>query len=138
MIQIGVNLVEPLEFHASDLVECPTLPSIRVPRERRVSERRSIAVRATITLPDDAALLEGHTVDLSATGASITLPFKLSQGQRCLIDLELEAFGSSSTFHIPAQVRYCVKMESDQFRAGVRFGPIDDATAALIAALLNT
>ena len=82
-------------------------------------------------------MLPAHTVDLSHVGASITLPFQLASGQKCLIDLELAACGMTSVFHIPAEVRYCVQMGTARFRAGVRFGEVDPATQALIAAALG-
>jgi hypothetical protein len=42
------------------------------------------------------------------------------------------------SFHIQAEVRYCVPMNDGRFRAGVRFGDTDAATSALIAAILKT
>lgn len=140
MTQIAGSLVEAHEFDASDLVQSPA-PSPRQRNsfaERRAAERRSIEVRATVTIPEESALLEGHTVDLSLGGASITMPFELPRGRACLIDLEFEACGSCSTFSIPAEVRYCVRMDDGEFRAGVRFGQIDEATAAFLAAVLTT
>ena len=80
-------------------------------------------------------MLPGHTVDLSQAGASFTVPFELAQGQKCLIDLELEACGDTAVFHIPAEVRYCVQMGRSRWRAGMRFGETDPATSALIGDL---
>lgn len=141
MSQRAGNLVEAHEFDASDLVQSPPARSQQIPalaQERRTAERRSIEVRATITIPDESTLLEGQTVDLSVGGASITLPFELARGCTCLIELEFEACGSSSIFRIPAEVRYCVKMDGGEFRAGMRFGRIDEATAAFLSAVLAT
>ena len=141
MGQTAGTLVEAHEFDASDLVESSAPrnhQSADLAQNRRSTERRSIEVRATIMIPDESALLEGQTVDLSLGGASITMPFELARGSTCLIDLEFEAFGSSSTFRIPAEVRYCVKMDGGEFRAGVRFGQIDEATTAFITAVLTT
>ena len=84
------------------------------------------------------SVLPGHTVDLSQSGASFTVPFELDQGQQCLIDLELEACGETAVFHIPAEVRYCVQMGRSRWRAGMRFGETDPATSALIEAILKT
>ena len=134
---IGGDVLEADELQASDLAPFTGLRKVSNPEERRTSVRRSIEVRATVTVPDQAALLEGHTVDLSVGGASITLPFEVAPGQACLIELEFAAFGASDALRIPAQVRYCVRMEHTGFRAGVCFGRIDDATAAFIAAVTN-
>jgi hypothetical protein len=124
------SLVEAHEYLGDELPE-----PARV--ERRSDERKSVGIRARVTLPG-MSVLPGHTVDLSRAGASITVPFELAQGQQCLIDLELQACGVTSAFHIPAEVRYCVQMGKARFRAGVRFGETDAATSAFIAAILKT
>jgi hypothetical protein len=121
--------VEAYEFHADDLVAIPVV-------ERRDDPRRSLGIRATVTVYGKS-VLPGHTIDLSQAGASITVPYELAQGQQCLIDLELEACGVTSAFHIPAEVRYCVQLAETRFRAGMRFGDMDAATSALIAAVLS-
>jgi hypothetical protein len=123
------SLVEAHEYLGDELPE-----PVRV--ERRSYERKSVGIRAKITVPG-LSVLPGHTVDLSRAGASITVPFELAQGQQCLIDLELQACGVISAFHIPAEVRYCVQMGKARFRAGVRFGETDPATSAFIAAILK-
>jgi hypothetical protein len=124
------SLVEAHEYLGDELPEPVTV-------ERRSYERKSVGIRAKITVPG-MSVLPGHTVDLSRAGASITVPFELAQGQQCLIDLELQACGVISAFHIPAEVRYCVQMGKARFRAGVRFGETDPATSAFIAAILKT
>ena len=124
------SLVEAHEYLGDELPE-----PVRV--ERRSYERKSVGIRAKVTVPG-MSVLPGHTVDLSRAGASITVPFELAQGQQCLIDLELQACGVISAFHIPAEVRYCVQMGKARFRAGVRFGETDPATSAFIAAILKT
>jgi len=123
-------LVEAHEYYGDELVRRATL-------ERRGYERKSVAIHAKVTVPG-MSVLPGHTVDMSRAGASITVPFELAHGQACLIDLELEACGQTSTFHIPGEVRYCVRMGNGRFRAGVRFGETDAATSAFIAAILKT
>jgi hypothetical protein len=127
------DLLESHEFLTADLAESQRVPCLE---ERRESERKSIGIRAKVTVPGKS-VLPAHTVDLSRAGASITLPFQLAYGQKCLIDLELAACGMTSVFHIPAEVRYCVQMGTARFRAGVRFGTVDPATEALIAAALG-
>ena len=133
MSKVAESLVEAHEFHADDLAASQRNPRID---ERRDSQRKSIAIRANITVPGKS-VLPGHTVDLSRSGASITVPFELTQGQKCLIDLELQACGDTSSFHIPAEVRYCVQMGKARFRAGIQFGETDAATTALLTAVLR-
>jgi hypothetical protein len=124
------SLVEAHEYHGDELPE-PVMV------ERRSYERKSVGIRAKVTVPG-MSVLPGHTIDLSRAGASITVPFELAIGQQCLIDLQLEACGETRAFHIPAEVRYCVQMSKGRFRAGVRFGETDAATSAFIAAILKT
>jgi hypothetical protein len=124
------SLVEAHEYYGEDLVRRATL-------ERRNYERKSVSIRAKVTVPG-MSILPGHTVDMSRAGASITMPFELAYGQQCLIDMELQACGETMAFHIQAEVRYCVAMNNGRFRAGVRFGDTDAATSALIAAILKT
>ena len=128
------DLLQSHEFLTADLAESQRVPCIP---ERRGAERKSIGIRAKVTVPGKS-VLPAHTVDLSHAGASITLPFQLASGQKCLIDLELAACGMTSIFHIPAEVRYCVQMATGRFRAGVRFGETDAATSAFIASILKT
>jgi hypothetical protein len=122
-------LYEAHEYLADDLF-------VPASHERRSAERKSIAIRATVTVPGKS-VLPGHTVDLSRAGASITVPFDLAQEQECLIDLELHACGTTGAFHIPAEVRYCVPMSRGRFRIGMRFGRMDTATTAFIETILN-
>jgi PilZ domain-containing protein len=124
------SLLEAHEYFGEDLVRRASL-------ERRSYERKSVTIRAKVTVPG-MSILPGHTVDMSRAGASITMPFELAHGQQCLIDLELQACGETSSFHIQAEVRYCVPMKDGRFRAGVRFAETDAATSAFIAAILKT
>lgn len=124
------SLIESHEYYGEELVRRATL-------ERRNYERKSIAIRAKVTVPG-VSVLPAHLIDMSRAGASITVPFELAHGQQCLIDLKLEACGAISDFHIQAEVRYCVSMSDGRFRAGLRFADTDAATSALIAAILKT
>ncbi len=135
MNTVAESLVEAHEYYAEELIDAEQLIR-RAALERRNHERRSVALHARVTAPG-IAVLPAHTVDLSRSGASITLPFELAAGQLCLIDLELEVCGESRAFHIAAEVCYCVIMGEGRFRAGVRFGEIDAATAAFIASILK-
>jgi c-di-GMP-binding flagellar brake protein YcgR len=131
MSPFAEQVVQSHEFQTADLAESTR---IRVPNERRRERREGIAVHATVRVPgrDD---LRGHTVDLSRGGASVSVPFALALGQQCSIDLELEACGITGSFHIPAEVRYCVEMDVCRHRVGLRFGVMDQQTSGLLDAL---
>jgi PilZ domain len=134
--EVTETAVEAHEFHAAELTAAAELTKWPM-EERRSHERKSVVIRAKVTIYGKS-VLPGHTVDLSQAGASFTVPFELAQGQKCLIDLELEACGDTAMFHIPAEVRYCVQMGRSRWRAGMRFGETDTATSALIEAILKT
>jgi hypothetical protein len=133
MANTAADPLESHEFSAADLADSARIPIVV---ERRHDARRSIALRAKVTVMG-RSVLPGHTVDLSLQGASLTLPFPLSNGQACAIDLELEACGITGEYHIVAQVRYCVAAVNSRFRIGVSFENLDEATTALITSLLN-
>jgi len=123
------------DFHADELPgHADELGGLRA--DRRGHERTSLAIRASVTVLGKS-VLPATTIDLSNAGASITLPYELAPGQSCLIELELQACGVTGAFRIPAEVRYCVQLGQSRFRAGMRFGEMDAATAALIAAVLQ-
>jgi hypothetical protein len=133
MANTAADPIESHEFSTADLADSARIPIVV---ERRRELRRSIALRARVTVMG-LSVLPGHLVDLSRQGASLTLPFPLSNGQACAIDLELEACGITGDYHIAAKVRYCVPAINARYRIGVRFEELDEATAALITSLLN-
>jgi hypothetical protein len=133
MSEPAKKALESHEFSNDDLADSIRTPAVK---ERRREGRHSIALRAKVTVLG-LSVLPGHTVDLSRAGASLFLPFALGEGQRCAIDLELQACGITGGFHIPAEVRYCVETQS-RYRIGVRFTDLDASTAALIASLLQS
>ena len=104
------SLIESHEYDGEELVRRATL-------ERRNYERKSVAIRANVSVAG-MSVLPGHIVDMSRVGASITVPFDLAHGQQCLIDLELEACGDISEFHIQAEVRYCVPIGDGRVPCG--------------------
>src|SRR5438477_8618721 len=104
MSKAGVATAESHEYLTGDL------PPARVgwaAPDRRVERRDAFSVRAVLTIPG-RSVLPGRTLDLSRGGASMIVPFELAPGQVCNIDFELEACGDCSSFHIGAEVRYCV------------------------------
>jgi hypothetical protein len=127
-------IAESHEFLTGDLPRTPVGWSTP---ERRTERRDAFGVRAILTIPG-RSVLPGRTLDLSRGGASMIVPFELAPGQICNIDFELEACGDCTTFHIGAEVRYCVELGANRFRVGLQFGDMDDKTAALIASVLKS
>jgi hypothetical protein len=61
---VAEDLLQSHEYLTADLAESQRLPRIE---ERRESERKSVGIRAKITVPGKS-VLPAHTVDLSSTG----------------------------------------------------------------------
>lgn len=108
-------------------------PSIAA-SERRNVQRAAIRLEADITLPGDLTIVS-HTLDISANGISLEVPYMLGNGQRCSIELDLSAFNGPKWVELIAEVRNCVPDGEDQFRAGMQFVDLPPEVAAVIAAI---
>jgi len=126
-------LREP-EVEREPTVEVPVL--LEPEAERRASHRKVFSVQARVTVPG-VQVLNAHTIDLSTGGVGVTMPFALEPGQDCVLDLALEACGTTGEFHIGARVCYCVPRGGKLFRTGMQFTKVDEATTALIAAAMR-
>lgn len=104
------------------------------PPERRNVQRAAIRLEADITLPGDLTIVS-HTLDISASGISLEVPYMLESGQRCTIELDLSPFNGPKWVELIAEVRNCVPDGEDQFRAGMQFVDLPPEVAAVIAAI---
>jgi c-di-GMP-binding flagellar brake protein YcgR len=92
---------------------------------RRTAQRAHLHVKADVTLPGDLTIV-GHTLDISAGGLSIEVPYELKLGQRCEIELNLSKMGGPKWIQVIGEVRYCSQADDDTFRAGLQFVDVDD------------
>jgi c-di-GMP-binding flagellar brake protein YcgR len=92
---------------------------------RRIAQRAHLHVKADVTLPGDLTIV-GHTLDISAGGLSLEVPYELQLGQRCEIELNLSKMGGPSWVQVIGEVRYCSAADDDTFRAGLQFVDMDD------------
>lgn len=102
--------------------------------DRRIDTRCGMRLEADVTLPGDLTIV-GHTMDLSAGGISIEVPYMLEFGQECMIELDLSALGGPSWLQLTAEVRHCRQLDGEQFIAGLRFIDPDPVMSELLSSL---
>jgi c-di-GMP-binding flagellar brake protein YcgR len=99
--------------------------------ERRVKPRTRLHIKADVTLPGDLTIV-GHTLDISAGGMSLEVPYSLEPGQRCEIELNLAKLGGPSWVQVVAEVRHCTEVDNQCFEAGLQFVDMPVQTAELL------
>jgi c-di-GMP-binding flagellar brake protein YcgR len=99
--------------------------------ERRVKPRARLHLKADVTLPGDLTIV-GHTLDISASGMSLEVPYSLEPGQRCEIELNLAKLGGPSWLQVVAEVRHCTEVDNQCFEAGLQFVDLQAQTAELL------
>lgn len=103
-------------------------------RERRQGRRKALHLRADVTLPGDLTIAS-HTIDLSAGGALIEVPYKLEAGALCTIEFFTAPVAALRGAVIKAEVRHC-GLRGERFYAGLQFLELDPAVRAALDALL--
>jgi c-di-GMP-binding flagellar brake protein YcgR len=106
------------------------------PRERRVSLRKAIRVRARITLEGETLFL-ADTIDLSHGGLSITSKHPLNLEQKCNVELATGVLEIAKPPVLQAEVVYCARLREDEYRIGLRFTFVSVEAEALIMAVLS-
>jgi len=98
---------------------------------RRLQRRERLSVKADVTLPGDLTIV-GHTLDISAGGLSIEVPYSLSIGERCEIELSLTKLGGPKWVQVVGEVRNCKQIDDDSFRVGLQFVDMDEQLKKLL------
>lgn len=88
-----------------------------------------------MTLPGDLTIV-GHTLDISATGLSLDVPYRLEPGQRCEIELNLSKLGGPSWVRVVGEVKHCVSCSNERFQAGLMFVDLDARLVELLDAYI--
>lgn len=101
------------------------------PSERRTSKRKVLLTHADIEL-SETEMLSGHAVDISLGGAGLVSPVNLRIGQEVAIGMSLSVCGMNHRISLSGRVAYCVKMGIDNFRVGLQWIHLDDATESFI------
>ena len=110
--------------------------SLESSRERRVSDRKVVSLRARVQLPD-STVLDGQTVDLSKTGVALYAPRQLQADQDCRLTIELSVCGEELELRLLGRVCYCTEQATGRFRTGMRFVGMESGTAKLLSQLLS-
>lgn len=98
---------------------------------RRVVPRKPLRARAQVAAPG-AAVQNGMTVDLSASGVSIMLAEQVANGALCTLRFEMPVAGKTHVVQATAIVVYCVCVGQKGFRIGFHFNLVDHARTQLI------
>lgn len=118
--------------HRSDKHKTPKSP---VPTERRIKQRSHLHIKADVTLPGDLTIV-GHTLDISASGLSLEVPYKLEPGQRCEIELNLAKLGGPNWVQVVAEVKHCTSSNDGHFQVGLQFVDLDAELTKLLEAYI--
>lgn len=110
--------------------------SLESGKERRISERKVVSLRARVQLPD-GTVLDGQTVDLSRTGVGLYSPRQLQTDQDCRLTIELSVCGENLELRLLGRVCYCSEQAKSRFRTGMRFVGMEVGTAKLLSQLLS-
>ena len=102
--------------------------------DRRASPRKALRLRATLTAP--GRTVPSQTIDLSAGGVCVALPFALSTGDECGVCIDLSACGSETQLELRGRVCYCVQI-GEKFRIGLQFVRMTTAGASFLRRLLR-
>ncbi|MET0987172.1 MAG: PilZ domain-containing protein [Steroidobacteraceae bacterium] len=101
--------------------------------DRRQARRKKLHLRADVTLPGDLTIAS-HTVDLSAGGALIEVPYKLDIGAECTIEFVTAPVAALRGVAIKATVRHC-GLRGERFYAGLQFPQQDPQVQAGLESL---
>lgn len=85
---------------------------------------------------DGAAPLPGRTLDISATGMSLTLGHKLAVGQSGQVSFELFLDGKAQILTCRSKVSYCI-FSGDDFKLGFQFVNLELSTLTAITKFLR-
>jgi hypothetical protein len=99
--------------------------------ERRTTRRKALQLRAVLTVPPGRTL-QSQTIDVSAGGICVGLPFELTNDDECTISLDL----LGDPIEISGRVCYCVATR-DGFRVGMQFVRMDQKIAQVLESALS-
>lgn len=98
--------------------------------DQRSGARKIVRTKAVIAI-DGMKPFPARTLDLGASGMSISFDHKLEVGQMLNVSFELYAEGKAQILTCRSKVNYCI-FSGDAFKIGVLFVNLDLATAATI------
>lgn len=102
--------------------------------ERRVYPRKKLHLRADVTLPGDLTI-ESHTLDISANGAMVKVPYRLEEGAECTISFRCARSGALRGACVRGIVKHCT-LNGEHFFAGLHFPDMPDSVQEALVSLL--
>jgi c-di-GMP-binding flagellar brake protein YcgR len=104
--------------------------------ERRESPRKTLRLRAALRAPGRPTL-NTNTLDISAGGVCVELPYGLDISTECEIDINLDACGTTHLIRLYGRVCYAVQMGERVFRTGMQFVRMRTDVASQLATLFK-
>ncbi len=89
-----------------------------------------------VIVMDGMPPLQGRTLDIGATGMSLTFEHKLAVGHLGQVSFELFLDGKPQVMTCRSKVTYCI-FSGDHFKIGYQFVNLDLATSAAITKFLR-
>jgi len=100
------------------------------------STTRKIVRGKVVVVMDGVAPQQGRTIDISATGLSLTFEHKLAVGHMGQVTFELFVEGKGHILGCRSKVSYCI-FSGDHFKIGFQFVNLDAVTGATINKFLR-
>jgi hypothetical protein len=97
--------------------------------------RKIVRTKAVVVM-DGLAPRQARTLDLGATGLSLTFDHKLEVGHMGQVSFELFLDGKAQLLTCRGKVSYCI-FSGDHFKIGYQFGTLDLSTSAAINKFLR-
>lgn len=103
--------------------------------DQRSGARKIVRSKAVLVM-DGMPPLQGRTLDISASGLSLTFDHKLATGDIGMVSFELFVEGRAQILSCRSRVNYCI-FSGDHFKIGFQFMNPDLATMATINKFLR-
>ncbi|WGG48608.1 MULTISPECIES: PilZ domain-containing protein [Rugamonas] len=103
--------------------------------DHRSAARKIMRSKAVVVM-DGAPPAQGRTLDIGASGMSITFDSKLAVGQMGQVMFELFLDGKAQIMTCRSKVSYCI-FSGDHFKIGYQFMNLDQPTLASITKFLR-
>lgn len=103
--------------------------------DQRSTARKIVRSKAVVAM-DGMPPQQGRTIDIAATGMSLTFEHKLAVGHMGQVTFELFVEGKGHILGCRSKVSYCI-FSGDHFKIGFQFINLDAATTATINKFLR-
>jgi hypothetical protein len=103
--------------------------------DQRSGARKIVRAKAVVVM-DGMQPLQGRTIDVNATGLSLTFEHKLAVGQTGEMSFELFVEGKGQILTTRVKVTYCI-FSGDHFKIGYQFMGPDMAFMATLNKFLR-